>query len=89
MPEIHFTPQLERFLSAPTRQVDAGTVRAALVAVFAANPALQGYILDDQGRLRQHVAVFVDGQPLLDRAGLSDPLAPTSRIFVMQALSGG
>lgn len=89
MPEVHFTPQLERFLPAPPKRVAGASVRAALEAVFATNPALQAYILDEQGRLRQHVAVFVDGEPVADRARLSDAVADTSRIFVMQALSGG
>lgn len=89
MPEVHFTPQLERFVPAPPKTVAGDTVRAALEAVFARNPALRGYILDEQGRLRLHVAVFVDGEPVADRARLSDPVAAHGRIFVMQALSGG
>jgi hypothetical protein len=33
--------------------------------------------------------VFVDGEPVLDRSTLSDPVAADSEIYVMQALSGG
>jgi hypothetical protein len=33
--------------------------------------------------------VFVDGEAVLDRDGLADPVAPAARLFVMQALSGG
>jgi hypothetical protein len=46
-------------------------------------------VLDDQGRLRKHVIVFVDGQLLEDRDQLSDGVEPTSELLVMQALSGG
>lgn len=62
---------------------------AALQAVFVENPVLRGYVLDDQGRLRKHVAVFVDGVQISDRVHLSDPVREDSDIFVMQALSGG
>ncbi len=60
-----------------------------LAGVFDANPQLRGYVLDDQGRLRKHVTVFVDGKMLQDRQRLSDAVCDDSQIFVMQALSGG
>lgn len=46
-------------------------------------------MLDDQGHLRTHVVVFIDGLRSTDRIALADPLAPDARVFVMQALSGG
>ncbi|MFQ5734068.1 MAG: MoaD/ThiS family protein [Planctomycetaceae bacterium] len=89
MPRVVFTPHLQRHLDCPDRQVDGGTVREALQAVFAENPPLRGYIFDDSHRLRQHVVVFIDGEAIRDRDGLSDPVTETSEIYVMQALSGG
>ena len=62
-------------------------MRAVLDAVFAKNPRLRGYVLDDQGALRQHMVVFVDGSQR-DRASPS-PLRAASEVYVMQALSGG
>lgn len=89
MPTIAFTNQLERFLPAPTVEVAGGTLREALDAVFADNPMLRGYVLDDQGALRQHVAVFVNGVAAADRTGLTDIITPTDEIHVLQALTGG
>ena len=89
MASICFTPNLERHLPCPQQQVEGFTVRQALYKVFVNNPKLEGYILDDQGRLRKHVVVFIDGQMIKDRLELSDPLQPESEIFVAQALSGG
>ena len=89
MPRVIFTPNLRRHVSVPPSQVSGKTVRAVLEVVFKRNPKLQSYILDDQGRLRQHVAVFVDGELIQDRVGLSDAVEETAEIFVMQALSGG
>ena len=79
-----FTRALERFLPAPSTTVDA-----ALAAVFATQPALRGYVLDDQGALRRHVAVYVNGRLVSDRTGLTDPVGPRDEIYVFQALSGG
>ncbi|MBX3156221.1 MAG: MoaD/ThiS family protein [Deltaproteobacteria bacterium] len=89
MATVVFTPNLSRHVECPTEIVDGATVRAVLDAVFAANPRLRGYVLDDQGALRKHMSVFVDGQQIADRAHLSDPVRPASEIYVMQALSGG
>jgi sulfur-carrier protein len=89
VPTVSFTAQLERFLPAPTVRVDGATLGEALAAVFADRPALKGYVLDDQGALRQHVAVFVNGRNAVDRARLTDPVRPDDEIYVLQALSGG
>lgn len=89
MTTVTFTTALRRFLGAPCVTVQGATVAAALAEVFAANPALRGYILDDQGALRRHVAVYVNGQPVGDRERLGDPVAPGDEIHVFQALSGG
>jgi sulfur-carrier protein len=89
MPRVSFTPALERFLAVPSAEVEAATLGQALAAVFTATPALRGYLLDDQGMLRRHVAVYINGSPASDRVRLSDPVAAEDRIFIFQALSGG
>jgi len=89
MPQVSFTQNLRRHLEVPTREVEGATVRQSLDRVFESNPQLRGYVLDDQGRLRKHVVVFVDGEMVQDRDGLSDAVGPSSWLYVMQALSGG
>lgn len=89
MPRVVFTRSLERFVACPPRDVAGGTVREALEAAFADNPRLRGYVLDDRGLLRRNVTVFVGGEVVRDRDGLSDAAAPADEIYVMQALAGG
>lgn len=89
MPLLSFTPNLARQTRVESREVTGGTVREALEAFFAEFPQARGYVLDDQGAVRQHVAIFVDGRTVADRIGLSDPIDKEGEIFVMQALSGG
>lgn len=89
MPKVSFTQNLKRHLSVPAAEVRGDTVRQALEAVFDENPMLRSYIVDDQGRLRKHVVVFIDGEMVEDRDGLSDAVEPTTELVVMQALSGG
>jgi molybdopterin converting factor small subunit len=89
MPRVVFTANLQRHISAPPSEAPGPTVRAALEAVFATNPRLRSYVLDDQGRVRHHVVVFVGGQRIKDPAGLSDLVSESDEIFVMQSLAGG
>ena len=89
MPRVVFTSNLQRHVNCPETQVAAGTVRSALAQVFAAQPQARGYVLDEQGHLRKHVVVFVDGQRVRDRETLGDPVHDSSEVYVMQALTGG
>ena len=89
MPTVSFTSALRRFLDAPPAIVEGGTVGEALAAVFAERPALRGYVLDDQGAVRRHVAVYVNGAAVRDRERLTDAVAPDDEIYVFQALTGG
>ncbi|MDK2123383.1 MoaD/ThiS family protein [Parachitinimonas caeni] len=89
MPTIAFTHHLQRHAPAHTVAVDANSVAAALNLVFAAYPALRGYVMDEHSHLRRHVAVFVNGAMLRRGDVLSNPIPPDAEIYVMQALSGG
>ncbi len=89
MPKVSFTSALQRFLAAPAVEVEGGTVGDALAAVFRSRPQLRGYVLDDQGALRRHVSVYVNGEPVADRAQLTDSVNPRDEIYVLQALTGG
>ena len=89
MATVRFTSALQRFLDAPPVQVAGATVGEALAAVFETRPALRGYVLDDQGAVRRHVAIYVKGEAVRDRVRLSDPIGPDDDIYVFQALTGG
>lgn len=89
MATVTFTANLLRHVAVAPCEVAAGTVREALETVFARQSALRGYVLDDQGHLRQHVMIFVDGVRVRDRTHLSDPVGVHSKLYIMQALTGG
>jgi len=89
VPRVTFTPNLRRHVECETVDVPGRTVREVLDAVFAGNPRLRGYVLDDQGAVRHHVSIFVAGGLIADRAGLGDAVPPGAEVHVLQALSGG
>ncbi len=89
MPTVRFTQNIQRHLACPTREVAGATLRDVLEAYFGLHGQARGYVLDDQGKLRQHMAVFIDGGQIRDRDGLSDPVPPDAVVDLVQALSGG
>lgn len=84
-----FTPNLKRHVDCPDVSAAGATVREVLDRVFADHPRLRGYVVDEQGVLRKHMVIFIDGRQISDRHHLSDPVLPGSELYVMQALSGG
>jgi sulfur carrier protein ThiS len=89
MPTVEFAPALTRHVPCPRQEVGAQTLGAALDSALAAAPALRAYVLDEQGAVRKHVAVFVNGDLIASRTDLTRRLAPQDRIHVIQALTGG
>ncbi|OQP38880.1 molybdenum cofactor biosynthesis protein MoaD [Niastella yeongjuensis] len=87
---VKFTYALKRFFpKLADTKVDGKTISAILQEIEARHPGVTKYVLDDQGRLRQHVNIFIDGVMIKDRTKLTDPFLENSEIYIMQALSGG
>ena len=57
-----------------------------LVALDRAFPGLRFRIIDEQGRIRPHIKLFVDGTQARD---LAAPLPPAATLMIVGALSGG
>ncbi|HZN43358.1 MAG TPA: MoaD/ThiS family protein [Actinomycetota bacterium] len=66
-------------------RVDGATVEEALRDLERAHPRLDGRVLDDRGRVREHVAVFLGGE----RVGGDAPVAEADRLEIIGSISGG
>lgn len=89
MPQVIFTNNLQRHVESPPAQVPGKTVREVLEEVFRANPRLRGYVVDEQGSLRKHMIIFINGEQIQDRLTLADAVPDDGTVYVLQALSGG
>jgi hypothetical protein len=69
--------------------VEGSTVAEVVDGMEALAPGFAFYVCDERGRLRTHVNIFVENNRVADRARLTDRVEADSRIFIMQALSGG
>ena len=70
---------------APEHTVPGATVGELLRALEAAQPGLTGWILDERGRVRRHINVFVNGEYGREETAVGED----DRIDVLPAFSGG
>jgi len=70
-------------------EVEGATVQDALTALWAVYPRLRDRILDDQGRVRRHVNLFLDRESIRHTGGLASPLRDGATLSVIPAVSGG
>jgi molybdopterin converting factor small subunit len=67
-------------------EADGTTVAEVLADLDRQYPGLRFRVVDEQGRLRQHMKVFVGDEAVRD---LATPVPTGSEVTLMQALSGG
>ncbi len=89
MATVRFTESIQRHVQCPTREMAGSTLREVLEGYFADNERARGYVLDDQGALRKHMAIFIDGRQVQDRIALTDPVDENAVVDLIQSLSGG
>ena len=92
MAKVELTRHLYTFfpdLEGKDVRVEASTVADVVREMERIAPGFAFYICDERGRLRRHVNIFVEEERIADRRRLSDRVQPDSRVFIMQALSGG
>jgi len=75
----------------PVVTLEAGpaTVADALGALWSRHPSLRDRVLDDQGRVRPHVNIFVGSESIRDCGGLDAPVPDGAEIAIIPAVSGG
>jgi molybdopterin synthase sulfur carrier subunit len=92
MPKVTLTRHLYEFfphLRGQELSVEATNVAGVVAEIEKLAPGFAFYVCDERGRLRTHVNIFVEEEMIADRARLTDPVKPDSRVFILQALSGG
>ncbi|MCB0667598.1 MAG: MoaD/ThiS family protein [Saprospiraceae bacterium] len=90
MAKVNFTHALKRFHpDLEPFSVSCGNVKELIDILENRHPGLKNYIVDEQGRLRKHVNIFIQQDLIKDRIHLQDRINADDEIYIMQALSGG
>src|SRR5947209_202350 len=66
-------------------ELEGATVIELIRALEARHPDIVGWILDERGRIRRHINVFVDGE----QGGEETEVRPGDRVEVLPAITGG
>jgi sulfur-carrier protein len=66
-------------------ELDGATVIALLRGLEARHPEIEGWILDERGRIRRHINVFVNGE----RGAEETAVSGGDRVEVLPAITGG
>ena len=85
MAQVRLRAPLSELCGGREHDVDGATVGDVLVALERANPPIAGWVLDEQGRIREHVNVFVNGTPGEERT----QVAAGDCVYVLPAITGG
>jgi len=67
----------------------AATLAEALAQVGSRFPGVRDRVLDEQGRVRPHVNVFVDREDVRFGGGLETALRADAVVHILPAVSGG
>lgn len=65
------------------------TVAEVIEALAREHPGIRDRVLDEQGELRRHVNIFIDGENARSMGGLKAWLGSDSEMWIHPALSGG
>ena len=86
MTAVHIPPALRSYTRLARVQADGVTLDELFVSLERQFPGLRFRVVDEQGRLRANMRLFVNGLGVRD---LQHALRPDDEVAVVLALSGG
>jgi sulfur-carrier protein len=89
MATIRFTNRLDRHVICPQETIAGESLWQVLRSYFDTHEKVESYVLDESGKLRTHMTIFIDGMPIAERTNLNQVIDGNAVIDIFQALSGG
>ena len=85
MAQVILRAPLSELCGGRSHACPGATVADVLKALEASHPAVAGWILDDQGLIREHVNIFVNGEHGREATEVGE----RDRLHVLPAITGG
>ena len=85
MVEVILRAPLSEMCGGRSHALEGATVLDVLKALESAHPTVAGWILDDQGLIREHINIFVNGE----HGREATQVAGSDRLYVLPAITGG
>ena len=77
---------LHSYTGGPRVEAEGTSIAALLADLDRRYPGIRFRMVDEQERIRRHMRVFVNGDPVFD---LAHVIEPHDEVVIVQALSGG
>jgi molybdopterin synthase sulfur carrier subunit len=85
MAQVILRAPLAELCGGRAHAIDGATVIEVLRTLESTHPAVCGWILDEQSRIREHINVFVNGE----RGQGATSVGETDRVQILPAITGG
>lgn len=89
MVKVVLTANLQKYFPESKFETEANSLKDLLRKMDERRPLFSTYIIEDNGSIRKHVNIFIDGEVLSDKSHTDVQLKSGSQVHIMQALSGG
>ena len=87
--KVTLTANLQKYFPRAKFEIEASSVKQVLEKMDEERPLFSRYVLEDNGAIRKHVNIFVDGEVVRDKSHVNIALKSGAQVHIMQALSGG
>ena len=84
--KVHIPSALLSYTASSSVDAEGATVAAVLDALEARFTGIRFRMIDEQGAIRRHIRIFVNGTQVPD---VAHPLNASDELVIVQALSGG
>jgi molybdopterin converting factor small subunit len=84
--KVHIPQPLRSYTQASEVEASGDSLEALLDDLDASFPGIRFRVVDEHGRIRQHMKFFVNREQV---ARLDTALGPNDEVHILQALSGG
>src|SRR5262245_47541900 len=88
--EIRIPTPLRRFTGDRAAvALEGATLEALIAALVAEYPALKPQLMDEQGKVRNYVNLFLNGEDVRGLGGLAAPVKDGDKVSIVPAVAGG
>ena len=81
---------LRRFTNGESKiEVRGGDIKQILEELFEAHPDIKGHLVEDDGNLRNFVNIFIEGEDIRQKGGMSAEVVDGSDVRIIPSIAGG
>ena len=90
MPTVRFPAVMKYYVNNQTEFfVPAVTVQEVVDQVIEQYPSIKFHLVDENGNMRKHFNIFINGTHIRELNGMDSPLKDEDKVILMASAAGG